>query len=146
MSILTIFLHVENNAPSQETSALHRLAEPPQPLPPLLMNKLCTHEHMCTLCGECVCRYEHWCQKHLYSVHTYTCAGVQNTCLVHWHTGPHSQLKMQIYCTSTPLRRCSNFPAWNPLRTILEVWLRWARKILFVVLRHTKNIESNYDT
>jgi len=55
---IPIFLHVENNAPSQETSALHRLAEPPQPLSPPLLNKLCIHERMCTPCGECVCKYE----------------------------------------------------------------------------------------
>jgi len=38
--------------------------------------------HTCTPCGGCVSKYVNWCQKHLYSVHTCTCTGAQDTCLV----------------------------------------------------------------
>ena len=43
------------------------------------MNKLRIHERMCTTCGVYVCKYLHWCQKHLYG----TCINAQDTCLVH---------------------------------------------------------------
>jgi len=42
----SIFPSVKNNPPRQATSALQRLVEPPQPRPPMRMNKLRTHERM----------------------------------------------------------------------------------------------------
>ena len=45
---------VINNPPRQETSALHRLVEPPHPRPPTRMNKLRIHKRMCTPCSDCV--------------------------------------------------------------------------------------------
>ena len=45
---------VINNPPHQETSALHRLVEPPHPRPPTRMNKLRIHKRMCTPYSDCV--------------------------------------------------------------------------------------------
>jgi len=95
-----------------------KLAEPPHPRPPTLMKKLCIHECTCMPCGECVCKYVNWCQKHSYSVHTCTCTGAQDTCLV------HATLTAENAYTPAQARLCDDAATsltWKPVRTISKL-------------------------
>jgi len=77
-----IFPSVKNDSPRQATRFLHRLVEPPNPCPPMRMNKLCIHECMCTPSSVCVAdMYSD--VKHACEMYAPACTGAQNTCLVH---------------------------------------------------------------
>jgi hypothetical protein len=73
---------VKNNPPHHTTSALHRLVEPPHPRPPTRINKLRTHERMCTPCNDCVADM-YGDVKNTCGMDTPTCTGAQDPWLVH---------------------------------------------------------------
>jgi len=99
--------------------ALRRLAEFPYPRPPTRMDKLHIDERPCTHCEGYDYKYENWCQKHLYILHTCTCTGAQGTNLV------HATLTAKNARTSVQARLCegaANSLLWKLLRTIQESW------------------------
>ena len=100
---------VKNKHPRQATSALHRLAQPPHPRHPTLMNKLRPHKRV----RKCV----RWCGKHLCNVHTCICTGISDTCF----SARHTHCKKYIWTrTCAPMQRCSNFFAIETIANYLE--------------------------
>ena len=76
------FPSIKKNPPRQTTSFLHRLVEPPNPRPPMRMNKLCIRERMCT--PSSVCGTDMYSDvKHACPMYAPACTGAQDTCLVH---------------------------------------------------------------
>jgi len=59
-----------------------------------LINKLRMFERMCTPSGERIHQYVHWCPIHPSSVHTSTCIGVDDTCLV--YAAKHCTMKLLL--------------------------------------------------
>ena len=97
----------KNHPPRQATSALQRLEETLYPRPPTRMNKLCTHERICTPCSDCVANMF---ADVLSTCATYTpaCTGAQDTCLVHT-TLTATKCTYTRASTPGPVRWCSNF-------------------------------------
>jgi len=105
----SISLSVQSNPPRQVTSTLHRLVEPPHPHPSTRMNKLRTHERMCTPCSDCF--------ADMYGDVTITCGmctpactGAQDICLVHttFTAKMHIHLCKHVRATVQQCRRHAN--------------------------------------
>jgi len=106
-----IFAHVKNHVPRQQQVPCRPKDILSRPRSPTSMNKLRIHECTCTPWKGCVCKYVNWCQKHLYSVHTSTCTGAEDTCLVHatlTAKNAHTPTKARLCdCAATSLQ-------WRP--------------------------------
>jgi len=102
----------ENTPPRQATSVLYKLVEHPHSRSPTWMNKLRTHERMCTPCSDCV--------TDMYGDVNNTCGMNTSAC-----TGarspvgytPRSPQKCAYTRASTLVRQCSNSFAMQTIAT-----------------------------
>jgi len=96
---------------SPETSALHRLAEPPHSRPPTLMNKLCIHEHMSTPYEKHFHKNVHWCRQTPVIAYSLAHALVLKApvqCMPRPPQKMHMHLRMHAYPTVQP-QRCHQY-------------------------------------
>jgi len=108
-----------SQSPRQATSVLQTLVEHPHTRSPTQMNKLRTHERMCTPCSHCVTNM-YGDVNNTCGMYTSACTGAQDTC------GVHTTLTAKNVHTPAQVHLCDSaaMPSpCKPLRPILQLQL-----------------------